>query len=696
MMELLAPAGSPEAVIAAVQSGADAVYLGCGSLNARRNAVNFTEEELQAAVEYCHLRGAKVYLTLNTLLYDRELEAASALVRYADSIGVDALLVQDLGVLRMARQTAPDLPIHASTQMTLHSLDGIKLAADLGVSRAVLSRELSKEQIADLCARSPIELEVFVHGALCMCYSGQCFLSSVIGGRSGNRGLCAQPCRLKYGWNGRANGELLSLKDLALVRHLQELEDMGVACAKIEGRMKRPEYVAVVTGIYASVLRQRRWPTQEELKRLEAAFSRQGFTEGYYQGKKGPAMFGVHQDSDTDPTPMFKAAKADYSRGERPRVPVTLSADIRRNAPATVTVRDGDGHEVTVSGPTPEDAVKRALTKAEAEQQLAKTGGTPYLAQADCQVEPGLALPLSALNRLRREALDGLSAQRIQPPKHNQYPWTLPPAVRAREPAPVRFAVSIQRWEQLTEELLRLQPVRVEIPLELAGDKKRLTWAAERCSLALVLPRILWDAEREQAVALLRAAKAAGVTLCLCSTWGGVALAQSEGFSVAGDFGLGVTNSETLRGLRALGLVSATLSFEQRLARLRDLSRELPWELIVYGRLPLMVMENCIIANRTGGNCQRACQSGDNCLTDRRGARFPVVRAYGCRNELLNSRVLYLADKPDYQNLGCQTYRLLFTLETPEECVSVLRQYLGLEQPRPQEITRGLYYRDVE
>ena len=282
MLELLAPAGSMEAVAAAVQNGADAVYLGYGDFNARRNAKNFSEEEFAAAVSYCHLRGAKVYLTLNTLLTDRELPRAAEVAAQASAIGADAVLIQDLGVLRMRRQTAPDLPVHASTQMTLHNLDGVKMAADLGLTRAVLSRELSRDQIEYICQRAPIEIEVFAHGALCMCYSGQCFLSSVIGGRSGNRGLCAQPCRLKYGWMDKADAYPLSLKDLSLAGHLRELRRMGVACVKLEGRMKRPEYVAVVTGIYARAIKEDREPTEEELEQLRAAFSRQGFTQGYY------------------------------------------------------------------------------------------------------------------------------------------------------------------------------------------------------------------------------------------------------------------------------------------------------------------------------------------------------------------------------------------------------------------------------
>ena len=695
MMELLSPAGSPEAVTAAVQSGADAIYLGCGSFNARRNAANFTEEELKQAVEYCHLRGTKVYLTLNTLLYDRELEEASRLVRYADQVGVDALLVQDLGVLKMAQATAPQLEIHASTQMTLHNLDGVKLAADLGVTRAVLSRELSRDQIAEICAKSPIEIEVFVHGALCMCYSGQCFFSSVIGGRSGNRGLCAQPCRLKYGWNGKANKELLSLKDMSLAQHLRELQDMGVACAKIEGRMKRPEYVAIVTKIYADALREGREPTPEELERLRAAFSRQGFTDGYFTDRHGPSMFGVHQDSEVDPTPMFAKAKAEYQRGEHPKVWVDIGASVVAGEPVTVTVTDQEGHRAEVQGEIPEPARNRAVTSQQVETQLGKTGGTPYLARVNAQVGEGLSLPLSALNGLRREALEQLSAQRTTVPRHEQHPWHPAKPVRGEKTAPV-YTISVENWGQLSEELLNLHPGRVDITLEMAEDVEKVRWLAAKCPAAVTLPRVLWDRETAKAEKTLIRAREAGVDTCVTSTWGGVALGKRLGFRVMGDYGLGVCNSETVRGLKDLGLEGATVSFEQRFPRIRDLSRELPLELIVYGRLPLMVMENCIISNRTGGKCIRGCESGQNNLTDRRGAQFPVVRAYGCRNEILNSKVLYLADKPDYLSLNMNSLRLRFTLETPAECLRVMKEYLGLTPPTAGDFTRGLYYREVE
>ena len=327
-MEILAPAGSPEAVRAAVCAGADAVYLGFGSFNARRNARNFTEEELAAAITYCHVRGVKLYLTLNTLVGDRELGEAADLAVRASQMGMDAVLVQDMGLVRTLRQVAPDLPVHASTQMSVHSLDGVKAAADLGLTRVVLARELSGSDIAYICERSPVEIEVFVHGALCMCHSGQCYMSSVIGGRSGNRGLCAQPCRLAYGWGDRADSYPLSLKDASMADHLRQLRDMGVASAKIEGRMKRPEYVWVVTKVYADALREGRDPTPEEMRRLAEAFSRQGFTDGYFLGRTGPEMFGVREET-AEPRALFAEARAAYEKGEGPAVPERFYAMVR-------------------------------------------------------------------------------------------------------------------------------------------------------------------------------------------------------------------------------------------------------------------------------------------------------------------------------------------------------------------------------
>ena len=692
MLELLAPAGSMEAVAAAVQNGADAVYLGYGDFNARRNAKNFSEEEFAAAVSYCHVRGAKVYLTLNTLLTDRELPAAAQVAAHASAIGADAVLVQDMGVARMLRQAAPDLSVHASTQMTLHNLDGVKMAADLGMTRAVLSRELSRDQIEYICQRSPIEIEVFAHGALCMCYSGQCFLSSVIGGRSGNRGLCAQPCRLKYGWMDKADGNPLSLKDLSLAGHLRELRKMGVACVKLEGRMKRPEYVAVVTGIYSRAIKEDREPTAEELEQLRAAFSRQGFTQGYYLDQQGPDMFGVREE-EKEPKELFAAARNTYQSGEAQRVPVTFYAMIRPGEPARVGVEDPQGRVVTVEGQVPEAARTRALTPEAVETQLSRTGGTPYrCAKVRALVEDGLSLPLAALNALRREALDGLTKQREEPPCRRRGEYH-PGARYENRKEPPELTISVRTAEQVTKELLDLGPAMVYIPLEELAAHPEKAQAPAGTKIGVILPRIAWDREMGQVEEQLRQVKDLGVTDALVGNLGMLPVARELGFTLRGDFGLEVYNSQAVKEYKRLGLSSLTLSFELKFPQIRDISKSLDTELITYGRLPLMIMENCIIKNRTGScNCQN-----NNILTDRKGARFPVVKAPGCRNELLNSQKLFLADKAaDYKRLGLWAQRLLFTTENPRECVQVAQRYLEQGNWSPNEYTRGLYYRDVE
>ena len=691
-MELLAPAGSPEALTAAVQAGADAVYLGFGPLNARRNAKNFTREELEAGVAYCHLRGVKVYLTLNTLLTNRELPLAAETGAWASDLGIDAVLVQDLGVARLLRRTCPDLPLHASTQMTVHSLDGVRACADLGMTRVVLSRELSADAIADLCARSPVELEVFGHGALCMCYSGQCFLSAVLGGRSGNRGLCAQPCRLKYGWMDKADAYPLSLKDLSLAGHLRELRRMGVACVKLEGRMKRPEYVAVVTGIYARAIREDREPTEEELEQLRAAFSRQGFTQGYYLDQQGPDMFGVREET-REPKELFAAARNTYQSGEAQRVPVTFYAMLRPGEPARVGVEDPDGRVATVEGPVPEAARTRPLTAEAVTTQLSRTGGTPYrCGQVRALVEENLSLPLAALNALRREALEKLSVQRQEPPRRRAGEYHAGARYENRREEPV-LTISVRRAEQLTDELLRLRPALVYVPLdELAAHPEKAA-GTEHTSIGVSLPRVAWDREYPGLREKLEQVRALGVKDALLGNLGMFPIARELGFTLRGDFGLEIYNAQALKEYKRLGLQSATLSFELKLAQLRDLSKCLDTELITYGRLPLMLMENCIIKNRTG-SC--GCQN-TNILTDRKGARFPVVSAPGCRNELLNSQKLFLADKAaDYRRIGLWAQRLLFTTENPRECVQVAQRYLEQGSWTPNEYTRGLYYRDVE
>ena len=698
MLELLAPAGSPEAVTAAIQAGADAVYLGCGDFNARRNAKNFSLEELASAVSYCHIRGAKVYLTLNTLVTDRELPAAARTAAQAAEIGVDAVLIQDLGILRMLRQAAPGLAVHGSTQLTVHSLDGVRRCAELGMTRVVLSRELSREAISHICLHSPIEIETFVHGALCMCYSGQCYFSSVIGGRSGNRGLCAQPCRLKYGWGRRADGNPLSLKDMSLAGYIQDLKKLGVKCLKIEGRMKRPEYVSVVAGVYARAIKEDREPTAEELRDLEAAFSRQGFTDGYYRDEKGPAMFGVREEA-PEPRELFSQARSQYQSGELQRVDVTLYAMVRPGEPVQVGVRDGEGRVATAAGPVPEAARTKPLTAEAVEKQLARTGGTPYrCAKVRALVEPGLSVPVAALNALRREVLEELTRQRGAAPEAPRTgPFHAGVRYENRREPPV-LTVALRSAGQLTPALCDLKPALVYLPAEelAAHPEAAGTVLNAGIRLGVVLPRICWDREREELDRQLEAARRLGAADALVGTLDLIAPARDRGFTLRGDFGLPVFNSQALKELKRLGFASATASFELKLAQIRDLSKLIDLEVVVYGRLPLMITEHCILKNRDGG-CRRSCETENRLLVDRKGERFPVLRAPGCRSEIFNAKKLYLADKAnDYRRVGAWGARLSFTTETAEECLHIARQYLGRERPGLDDITRGLYYRDVE
>lgn len=697
-LELLAPAGSPEALTAAVQAGAGAVYLGCGDLNARRNAKNFSEENLEESISYCHLRGVKVYLTLNTLLTDRELPAAARMGALASRLGADAVLVQDLGVARLLRKTVPDLPLHASTQMTVHTLDGVKVCAELGMTRAVLARELSRDAIEEICAKAPIEIEVFVHGALCMCYSGQCAFSSVLGGRSGNRGLCAQPCRLAYTWPGeKLPCHPLSLKDLSLAGRLRELEKLGVACLKIEGRMKRAEYVSVVTGIFAAALREGREPTGEERKTLEAAFSRQGFTQGYYLDQKGPDMFGVRREGARDPEELFARARAFYSRGEHRTVPVSFTAKLAAGQPFRVTVRDEDGHAAAGEGELPQPARTRALNEEILTAQLSKTGGTVYHVQsAEAEAEAGLSLPVSAVNGLRRQVLEELNARRIAPPQRRSVPCP-PPEQGKNRKAPPDFALQFRRWDQVTEEILEEGPAVVYLPAEEYEAHPAELEAAIRThpeiEWSVTLPRIAWDGEKPALLRALGLAKRAGAASALVGNLGHLAWARELGFALRGDWGLGWSNSLGGLTLKELGLVSCTASFEWRLAQIRDWSKAVALELLVYGRLPLMVTENCILKNR-GKGC--LCEKGTQTLRDRKGETFPVLKAWGCRNEILNGRVLWLADKKDWRQVGAALARLSFTTEGKEACLSVLRQYRTSAGVPPEPFTRGLCYREVE
>ena len=694
-MELLAPAGSMEALRAAVCNGADAVYLGADTFNARMNARNFSAADLQEAVVYCHVRGVKVHLTLNTLVLDREMPRAAELIRLAASCGVDAFIVQDLGVVSLCRQLAPDVPIHASTQMSIHSLEGVMEAAALGCSRVVLARELPAEEIAHICKKSPVEIEVFVHGALCMCYSGQCYLSSVIGRRSGNRGQCAQPCRLPYGY-GRFESTRypLSLKDNCLAGELDELRRMGVASIKIEGRMKRPEYVAIVTRAYRTVLNGGKL-MPSDLQELETAFSRQGFTDGYFRGQTGSDMFGRRQEGE-DTADLFASARATYEQGEPQRIGVRFYAMIRRGEPAQLAVEDPDGNLCRTRGPVPEQAVYRSLTPQDLEQQLKKTGGPPYLCTAvRSSLDPDLMLPASAINAMRRDVIAELTAKRGRAAPAHLNAYDEPPRYDGIAGEP-QLTIAVRTAGQITSRMLSMKPTVLYVPLsELVEHPELRQRVGVETQLAAILPRVIWSGELVPVARQLRTVYEMGVRQVLAGNLGQLHIARAAGFAVRGDFGLNIVNSRAMRYLREQGLDSQLLSFELTLPQIRDISKAVPAELLIYGRLPLMLMENCVMKNRTG-IC--ACQTGTVRLVDRVGEEFPIVKDPGtCRNVLLNGKKLYLLDKKDaLRGMGLWALRLQFTTENPGEIDKVLMDYQGRAVFDAGSYTRGLYSRGVE
>ena len=697
--ELLAPAGSFEGVRAAVQSGADAVYLGFGTFNARRGAKNFTREEMAEAIRYCRARGVKTNITFNILALDRELDAAMEDVRFLNEAGADALIVQDLGVARLIREHAPDLPLHASTQMTIHNLDGALAAKELGFSRVVLSRECTLEQIREITARAGVETEVFVHGALCMCYSGQCYLSSVIGRRSGNRGLCAQPCRLPYGYDGGKKGYPLSLKDLSAADLVAELTRAGVSSLKIEGRMKRPEYAAAVTAVYAKLLREQRAANADEHALLRRVFSRDGFTDGYLTGKIGAHMFGVKTE-----VPL-QEVKADYDEAARrfaegkeaPLVPVDLhfAAD---ETGLRLTVADGETAAFTVTDPAPvERAQNRPATRESVEKNLCKTGGTPFFVrETEIGLSDGLMVPASRLNALRREALDQLLTQRGQPPRRTWIPFQNS-EIRHTNDSFIGYTVEVRNLAQIAPALCENPPEIIYCDLRALTDDPDAVrpLLARGLPLAAQLPRIWHDRERDDLTRRLDLLKELGIQTVCAQNLGQLELLRGRGFTVHGGFGLNVVNSRALDVLHELGVSRQTLSFELRLPQMRDLDKPMETECIVYGHLPLMIFENCAIRRKTG-KC--SCKNGLTTLTDRTGQAFPLLPAYGCRNELFNSQPVWLADRPgEYQRLGVQYGRVMFTTESSARCAEVWLAHLrGIGLTFDKGFTRGLYNRGVE
>ena len=674
-LEIMAPAGGHPQLLAAVRAGADAVYLGAGGFNARRGADNFAGDSLREAVSYCHGRGVRVYVTLNTLVTDRE---TGDLLREMEGIaasGCDAVIDQDLGVARLLRECCPDLPLHASTQTSVHNVQGVLALEELGFTRVVLARELTGGEIRAIKDATAMELEVFVHGALCMSVSGQCYLSSMLGGRSGNRGLCAQPCRLDFSAGGR--GYALSLKDLSLVERMGELADCGVTAVKIEGRLKRPEYVAAAV----RACRQALAGEAPDMNSLRAVFSRGGFTDGYFTGTRDLSMFGTRTKEDVTAAAGVLGPLEALYRHEAQRVPVDMTLTLDTNRPAMLTVTDGV-HTVSVQGDIPQAALTRPTDEALTRRGLEKTGGTPFLlAGLTCRIAPGLMVPVSVLNGLRKDALDRLLALREEVRPHPfaiRRDYDAHPKLRNIKIPQVR--VRLQSARQLSGDLLDLSQF-VILPVEEFGADPTLLDRLNGRGVA-ELPLLTFPGQEEPLARQLTGLRDQGLTTVLAGGLGAVRLAHRLGLRVQGDFSLNILNSHALAAYADFGLTDTLLSFEGNLRQAAALGDYLPYGVVAYGHLPLMTFRNCPArsADRCGG-----CGGQD----------FPVL----CRGrqyaQLLNPIPLWLGDRQDALR-GLSFVVLRFTTESPEDCARLTRMFLdGEPYFEGQQRTGGLYFREL-
>ena len=680
--EVLSPVGNKEMLTAAVRSGADAVYLGLCEFNARRNAENFTLDDLKDVVEYCHIRGVKVYLTLNIAIKDTEFENAVSEAVAAAKCNIDGIIIADMGLASVLKNVIPDVPLHASTQMTVHSPSALTALKAAGFKRVVVSREMSRRELAEFCSVAQelnIEVEAFVHGALCMCMSGQCLLSAMLGGRSGNRGLCAGPCRLPFKvQNG--SGYDLSLKDLSLIPHITELEQMGVKSFKIEGRMKKPEYVAAATAACRQMLDNGN--VDERLSQaLEKVFSRSGFTDGYYTEKLGKNMFGIRTKEDISASDDVLSYLHGIYRNERQSVEITGNIQITSDNGIKFTVNDGS-NTVTVYGDKPEFAINKPSTESRIYEQLAKTGNTPYkFKDISAEIESGLSVRASSLNAIRRNALEQLNAARaaFTPVSSNSFALSCDAVTYA-----AKNTATVARLDNISQCTPAVQKCdMVTVPID-----TNVSLIPQGCTFAVEMPRGI--SKERYIESRLKDFKEVGVQIAVCHTLTSVVLANRHGFKIVGGFGLNIFNSYTVNYYADNGAVAITVSSEMLLSDIRSVESNIPKGIISYGQIPLMLMRNCPVKNGTGcDNCGR-----NSNITDRKQVSFPIR----CRNgysELLNSKVIWLADrkKEVCQNIDFEI--LYFTDESPMRVDEVLSKYKSGSSP-DCDFTRGLYFRGVE
>lgn len=675
-MELLAPGGSFDALKAAVQSGAEAVYIGGSMFSARRSAVNFDAEEIENAAKYCHARGVKLHVAANILVKDKEREAFVSYLRMLAKAGVDAVIIQDIGMASVCRKILPDMHLHASTQMTVSDVAGARKMKEMGFSRVVLARELSAEAIKKIHDNVDIELEVFAHGAICMSCSGQCLMSSVIGCRSGNRGMCAQPCRLPYKI-GDESGYLLSPKDLCLLGRLDELKKCGVTSLKIEGRLKRSEYVAAVCGVYRRCMDGKK-PNDGDFEELKNAFNRSGFTSGYFDGKTGRNMMCYDNPSniaDNVFTDDVKKRCAENTNIKRRKV--NISAELKLGKPIKITM-ETDGIAAEAYGNiNAETAINRPLDGERAKQQLLKLGNTPFYAEsAEFFSESGLTVPISELNGVRRAAVEILTEKLCEIPKYREFEYT--PSVYAEKPGRILLTAQVYDYEQAK--------ACIEAGIsEIYADTPLANRLLEEFKDAHIIARLAPFPRDDRKYTDFNGENV------LISNIGQYAPEKR----CYGDFRLNVTNCESMSYYSNCERV--TISPELNIREIEPLTGNA--EIIGYGRLPLMLTDNCPL--KALGKCQKGKMKYS--LTDRKNERFPIKCNEGCTAEIINSKPIYIADKPEiFNKLKISSIRLLFTVENFEECGKIIKEYKKALDGIPGEclpentFTRGHFYRGTD
>ena len=685
MIEILAPAGGMESVIAAAENGANAVYLGQKRFSARSGAHNFTAEELREAVAYCHARGMQVHQALNTMIFEDEIDAVVDSIRTAAECGVDALIIQDLGVFRIAKAICPDMPLHASTQLSIHSVNGALLMQKLGFSRVVLSRELSFTEIETIVKAVDIETEVFVHGALCMSLSGQCYLSAMIGGHSANRGGCAGTCRMPFTATGKPD-HCLSLKDVCLSDYVKKLEEIGVTSLKIEGRMKRPEYTAAASDAFSKVVKEESF----DREMLQSVFSRSGFTDGYITGNTGAHMFGIRQKEDVVAAQpgVLNALQNTYKKVKSViKTDITLS--VPQNGASVLTMTDGE-HTVSVTGPQAEIAENKPLSAERAAASLQKLGGTVFYAhKITCDIADGMTLPASALNAMRRDASEQLYRFRADNRPKSVFTEQLPdlPPRRKKGTRPV-MRLQFASVEQMDEEVFSM-PYDMILPVEeILTHWNKLSELKEY--LIAAPSRALFDNEIDCKMQLQKVFER-GVTRMMVSNPAHLQMGKEIGFYCIGDSFLNCANSHSAAAWQDAGLDEITLSAECTFENADKIAASVPTGFIGYGHYPVMLMRNCPVKASLG--CAKCRQRSK--LTDRMGAVFPVICHDRRWFELTNGKPILLAERMQ-ETTGYDFITLLFTGESAAECLAVIEQYENGTPPKNKNFTRGLYYRGVE